>query len=113
MEHRCATCGQILPEYGGIVADRDRGEVRFAGKMVRNLTGREFELFRYLLDRAGRVATHEEILFHIYQLNEDVEIKIVDVFICKLRAKLKPLGLEIATLWGVGYRLVEPVREDA
>lgn len=34
------------------------------------------------------------------------ELKIVDVFICKLRGKLRPIGIEIETVWGQGYRLV-------
>lgn len=37
--------------------------------------------------------------------NQEVDPKIVDVFICKIRAKLKPSGIAIETLWGVGYSL--------
>lgn len=36
--------------------------------------------------------------------------KIIDVFICKLRAKLRPHGLEIATIWGRGYELTPDAR---
>lgn len=35
---------------------------------------------------------------------DEPEIKIIDVFICKARKKLKPYGLEIETMWGAGYR---------
>lgn len=112
MVKRCECCGQPLPEYGGIVADEDRGEVRFAGKMIRNLTRIEFELFRFFLDRRGRTASKEAILESMYQLrpseDEVPEIKIVDVFVCKLRKKIEPLGLSIKTVWGRGYHLEEP-----
>ena len=33
------------------------------------------------------------------------EPKIIDVFVCKLRRKLEPIGLTILTIWGQGYRL--------
>lgn len=38
-------------------------------------------------------------------LGETPEIKIIDVFVCKLRRKLKALGIEIATVWGRGFRM--------
>ena len=106
----CEACGQALPEYGGLIADADRGEIRFNG-MVTRLTIQEFEVFAYLLGRAGRTASKEMILGHLYQLRtggDEPEIKIVDVYVCKLRAKLKSIGLEIGTSWGRGYWLQEP-----
>jgi two-component system cell cycle response regulator CtrA len=54
---------------------------------------------------------------HLHQANADArgfcetEIKIVDVYICKLRRRLRPFGLEIRTLWGRGYAL-EPESAD-
>ena len=38
-------------------------------------------------------------------MNDGVHIKIVDVFICKIRRKLKPHGIEIKTIWGCGYQM--------
>lgn len=40
-----------------------------------------------------------------YATGDEPEIKIVDVFICKLRKKLKPFGIEVETVWGQGYHL--------
>lgn len=110
MTKRCDHCHSILPEYGGIVADADRGEVRFRDKRCGTLTTQEFALFQYLLDRAGRVASKEDILARLYGLRPEdpPEIKIVDVFICKLRKKVAPMGLSIGTTWGRGYYLEEP-----
>ncbi|GAA2871795.1 DNA-binding response OmpR family regulator [Aminobacter niigataensis] len=48
-----------------------------------------------------------QLLADVYWLeNEDPEIKIIDVWICKLRKKLLPLGVKIETVWGRGYRLL-------
>lgn len=38
-------------------------------------------------------------------IDDEPEIKIVDVFVCKMRKKVKPFGMEIKTIWGVGYQL--------
>lgn len=109
MIKRCESCGQALPEFGGIVADADRGEVRYLGYAA-YLTKQEFDLFRFLLDKKGSTATKEAIFDHLYQLgNEDVEIKIIDVFVCKLRKKIGRIGLRIGTAWARGYFLEAPV----
>jgi len=53
------------------------------------------------------MATKDAIMFHIYadRPNEVPEIKVVDVFVCKVRQKLKPYDISIQTIWGRGYRL--------
>lgn len=55
------------------------------------------------------MATKEAIMFHIYsdRPNDVPEIKIVDVFVCKVRRKLKPFDISIQTIWGIGYRLTK------
>lgn len=107
---RCECCGQAMPEWGGIVADDDRGEIRFNGMAAVGFTPREYAIFRLLLDAKGAVKSKDKIMDHLYQLSPDDEPdqKIVDVFVCKLRRKLEPLGLEIGTAWARGYYLVAP-----
>jgi two-component system cell cycle response regulator CtrA len=53
------------------------------------------------------VSTKERIMLALYSQRpeEPPEIKIVDVFVCKARAKLKRFGVEIVTRWGLGYEL--------
>ncbi|MER9912667.1 winged helix-turn-helix domain-containing protein [Mesorhizobium sp. M0050] len=59
-----------------------------------------------------RVRSQASLLTRLYQLKTDEpELKIIDVFVCKLRKKLKPLGVEIQTVWGQGYRLLPMVTE--
>lgn len=70
------------------------------------LTSSEARLFAHLTTRA--VATKSSIMTALYsdRPEDDPELKIVDVFICRIRRKVKPYGVEIATVWGQGYSLV-------
>ena len=105
-KHECQTCGQPIPMAGGIVADQNRGEIRHNGKAC-YLPPREFAIFLLLLERAGRVVTKEVLMDQLYQLiDTEPEIKIVDVFVCKMRKRLRFMGgFELKTWWGRGYSL--------
>lgn len=73
------------------------------------LTGSEATVFGCLVNRP--IATKEAILTTLYSdRDEEAEIKIIDVFVCKLRKKLAPFGITIETIWGRGYRLQDEVR---
>lgn len=76
------------------------------------LTGREARLLLFLAARGE--ATKGQIMTALYadRTDDPPEIKIVDVFVCKLRRKLKPFGIAILTLWGRGYAL-EPAARAA
>lgn len=69
------------------------------------LTGREACVFAHLVSRD--VATKESIMLALYsgRPDEEPEIKIVDVFVCKMRKKLSAYGVNIRTIWGQGYSL--------
>lgn len=69
------------------------------------LTGSEARVFAHLTTRP--VATKQSIMMALYsdRTDEDPEMKIVDVYICKMRRKLKPFGVVIGTVWGQGYAL--------
>ena len=53
----------------------------------------------------GGVCSKDALMNALYNVgvDDEPEIKIIDVFICKLRKKLKPFGLDIETVWGRGY----------
>ncbi|MFC3074945.1 helix-turn-helix domain-containing protein [Shinella pollutisoli] len=78
--------------------------------MAWQLTSSEARVFACLATRAK--ATKEMILQALYSDRPDdaPEPKIVDVFVCKLRKKLKPFGIEITTVWGQGYSLADRCR---
>lgn len=74
------------------------------------LTGSEARVFGTLLAR--EIATKDAIMAALYRDagKEEAEEKICDVFICKLRKKVKPFGIEILTQWGTGWRLPAETR---
>ncbi|MBY0461568.1 MAG: response regulator transcription factor, partial [Alphaproteobacteria bacterium] len=80
-----------------------------------NLTGKEYAILELLSLRKGTTLTKEMFLNHLYGGMDEPELKIIDVFICKLRRKIaEALGQDnyIETVWGRGYVLRDP-NEDA
>ena len=75
-----------------------------------HLTGREYSILELLSLRKGSTLTKEMIMSHLYGGMDEPDIKIIDVYICKLRRKLSAAGGEnlIETDWGRGYILREP-----
>ena len=72
-----------------------------------NLTRREFDLLRALVEARGRVLSREYLLDHVwgYTAAGEIESRTVDVHVRRLRQKLGPGGRRIGTVTGVGYRL--------
>ncbi len=84
-------------------------EVSVEGRNV-HLTGKEYAVLELLTLRKGVVLTKEAFLNHLYGGMDEPEVKIIDVFICKLRKKLAQAGAGdlIGTVWGRGYVLRDP-----
>jgi DNA-binding response OmpR family regulator len=80
--------------------------VRYGGEEIR-LTHKEFELFRNLLERPGRVLTRERLLERVWGWESDVDERSIDAHIRRLRQKLGPARRHIETLVGLGYRFVK------
>lgn len=81
-----------------------RREVLVAGNSVQ-LTYKEFELLRLLLEAKGRVLTRAILMDRIWDLAAERENRTLDVHIRTLRAKLGPAGALVETVRGVGYRI--------
>lgn len=97
-------------QIGKIVVNLDSRTVEVDGRPV-HLTGKEYGILELLALRKGNTLTKEQFLNHLYGGMDEPELKIIDVFICKLRKKLeKAAGGEnyIETVWGRGYVLREP-----
>jgi two-component system cell cycle response regulator CtrA len=81
-----------------------------------HLTGKEYAMLELLSLRKGTTLTKEMFLNHLYGGMDEPELKIIDVFICKLRKKLSA-ALDgknyIETVWGRGYVLRDPREETA
>lgn len=116
---------QLTPEISDICShcqqpifsdDRARPSLTFEGVVMHpgyrtchvggvpvHLTLREFDMLYLLMSRAGRVCSKDTLFAVIWGLDSDVELKIIDVFICKLRKKLGPDHAIVQTVWGRGY----------
>lgn len=79
----------------------------YAGENRVELTLKEFDLLRLLMEHPGRVFTRDQLLEQIWSTDYLGETRTVDVHIGTLRTKLGPCGDYIRTVRGVGYRLEE------
>lgn len=81
-----------------------------------HLTGKEYGIIELLSLRKGTTLTKEMFLNHLYGGMDEPELKIIDVFVCKLRKKLaQAAGGDnyIETVWGRGYVLRDPPGAEA
>lgn len=103
---------QSLIETGKISVNLDAKTVEAEGKPI-SLTGKEYAVLELLSLRKGTTLSKEVFLNHLYGGMDEPEVKIIDVFICKLRQKLnRATGGEnyIETVWGRGYALHDPAK---
>jgi two-component system cell cycle response regulator CtrA len=101
---------QSLIRTGKVTVNLDAKTVEVDGAPV-HLTGKEYAMLELLSLRKGTTLTKEMFLNHLYGGMDEPELKIIDVFICKLRKKLS-LACDgtnyIETVWGRGYVLRDP-----
>ena len=91
----------------GMSVDLDTRRVEVNGKIV-NLPAAEYVILEFLAMHNGKLVTKKTLMKHLYKDKEQSDCKIIDVFICKLRAKLYEASggkNYIETLWGKGYIL--------
>lgn len=105
---------QSIIKTGSIDVNLDAKTVMVGSAPV-HLTGKEYQMLELLSLRKGTTLTKEMFLNHLYGGMDEPELKIIDVFICKLRKKLsEATGGEnpIDTVWGRGYVLRDPVPQN-
>ena len=106
---------QSVIKTGQVNVNLDAKTVDVEGKTV-HLTGKEYQMLELLSLRKGTTLTKEMFLNHLYGGMDEPELKIIDVFICKLRKKLAEATAGanyIETVWGRGYVLREPLPVEA
>ncbi len=105
---------QPVLRIGNLQLNLDSREVEADGQPV-HLTGKEYAILELLVLRRGMVLTKEAFLSHLYGGIDEPEMKIIDVFICKLRKKLAQAGAGslIGTVWGRGYMMRDPNSQAA
>jgi two-component system cell cycle response regulator CtrA len=95
---------------GKLTVNLDGRSVEVEGQPI-HLTGKEYGILELLSLRKGTTLTKEMFLNHLYNGMDEPELKIIDVFICKLRKKLSSATQGenyIETVWGRGYVLRDP-----
>ncbi len=105
---------QSVIETGDLKVYVDDKTVVIGGQRV-HLTSKEYQILELLALRKGSTITKEMFLNHLYGGMDEPEMKIVDVFICKLRKKLLVASggtNYIETVWGRGYVLRQPGNEQ-
>jgi two-component system cell cycle response regulator CtrA len=106
---------QSLIRTGRLVVNLDNRTVEVDGNPI-HLTSKEYGILELLSLRKGTTLTKEMFLNHLYGGMDEPELKIIDVFVCKLRKKLASSSSGenyIQTVWGRGYVLKDPDGSDA
>ncbi len=106
---------QSIITTGELDVNLDTKTVEVGGQRV-HLTGKEYQMLELLSLRKGTTLTKEMFLNHLYGGMDEPELKIIDVFICKLRKKLASAAGGknfIETVWGRGYVLRELDNDNA
>ena len=102
---------QSIIKTGPITVNLDARTVEVDNKQL-HLTSKEYGIIELLSLRKGSTLTKEMFLNHLYGGMDEPEVKIIDVFICKLRKKIEKISGEgggcIETVWGRGYVLRDP-----
>ncbi len=91
-------------QFGDIIFDRLSYRVEVSGEQV-ELSAKERDILVLFLSNPGRVLTRERILNAVWGMNSDPLTNVVDVYIGRLRRKLRQCGDVITTLRNVGYRI--------
>ena len=95
---------------GQLVVNLDTRSIEIGGRRL-HVTGKEYSILELLSLRKGTTLTKEMFLDHLYGGIDEPELKIIDVFICKLRKKIAAATGKhhyIETVWGRGYVLKDP-----
>jgi len=106
---------QSVIKTGRLAVNLDSKSVEVDGQRL-HLTGKEYAMLELLSLRKGTTLTKEMFLNHLYGGMDEPELKIIDVFICKLRKKLASATSGenyIETVWGRGYVLRDPAEIEA
>ena len=92
-----------LKDYDGIVIDQEGRTVKVDGKPI-DLSLREYELLKYLLDNENIALSRDKILNNVWNYDYFGDARTIDTHVKKLRKKMGEKGDCIKTIWGMGYK---------
>jgi two-component system, OmpR family, response regulator len=96
--------GASLLKHGPLTLDQ-AGKVATLHDKPLDLSAREVALLELLLQRSGRLVSKEQIVDSLCEWGEDISLNAIEVYVHRLRKKLEPGGVRIATVRGLGYCL--------
>lgn len=101
--HHQKACTERL-SYQQLILDQRRFEVLINEEVI-DFTLKEYELLEFLIHHQGQALSRNLLLDRLWGYEYDGDTRIVDVHIFKIREKLKPYGIKIKTIRGIGYML--------
>lgn len=107
---RRGTAQSKLLEFGCLSYDQGERSARCNGRIL-DLSARELALLEILMLRVGRLVGKDQLVDHLCGWGEEVSNNAIEVYIHRLRKKLEPQGIRIATVRGLGYCLDKPREE--
>ena len=99
-------------EFADIIINRKTKETTMQGKPL-PLTPNEYQLLTYLISNRDRAVSRAELLDKIWGYETQVETRVADDTVKRLRKKISKSDAKISTIWGYGFRLVDRTTEEA
>lgn len=99
-----------LTRFGDLEFDAD-GRRLFANGEAIEMPRRELAVFECLLEADGRLISKQALLDYAYGTGTDVEEKVVEVYVSRIRSRLKPFGVSIKSQRGLGYQMLRSSRQ--
>lgn len=100
---RTTPTAKLLEDVGGIEIDAEGRTVKIDGKVV-EMSLREYELLKYLIDNTGIALSRDKILNNVWNYDYYGDSRTIDSHIKKIRHKLGKKGKYIKTMRGIGYK---------
>ncbi|VVE17998.1 Transcriptional regulatory protein tctD [Pandoraea communis] len=107
LTRRGAGGGSTVIRHGPLSFDQV-GRTAYINEQMLDLSARELELLEVLLLRTGRLVSKEQLVDHLCGWGEEVSNNAIEVYMHRLRKKIEPSGVRIATIRGLGYCLEKP-----
>jgi len=107
LTRRGAGGGPTIVKHGQLAFDQV-GRVATINEQMVDLSARELGLLEVLLQRVGRLVSKEQLVDHLCEWGDEVSNNAIEVYVHRLRKKLEPGGVRIATVRGLGYCLEKP-----
>ena len=94
----------MLLRHGPLSYDPAARSAQLNGKPI-ELSARETSLLEIFLQRAGRLVSKDQLMAQLCESGDEVSPNAIEVYVHRLRKKLEPGGIRIATVRGLGYSL--------